>query len=854
MNHEDKRTEQSPLVADTPRFGSVEAKLDLRQQAEKLFRERMACSPEDLKALSLEEAQLLLHELQVHQIELEIQNEELWRVQVELDAAREIYFELYDLAPVGYVVVNNLGLILNANFAAATLLGCSPGSLAKQPFFRFIFKADQDVYFLLRKQLLFFERNSQACELRMVKRDETVIWVQLSTTVVQDKDDAPVYRIALIDITERKRAEIVLHRKQFMLARTEKIAQIGSWEWDVATDTVTWSDELFRIFQLEPAEPAPSLTEQSELYHPEDMERLKSAVEASVNKGTPYELELRAYRKDGTTRVCLARGQAEVAQGGRVTRLAGTLQDITERKRAEEALRASEERLREAQKMANVGNWEFDIATNKIWASDRAFEIFGLDPSTENTMEIAEVEACIRDREKVHQALVDLIEKDTPYNIEIEVHPANGFPPQFVHSIAKCTRTIEGFPKKVIGILQNITERKQAENEKLNLEARLSQAQKMEAIGTLAGGIAHDFNNILGAIIGYTEIARHDAPPDSPIANRLEKVLGAGQRAATLVKQILAFSRQANIERIPLIPSHIVKEAIKLLRPSMPSTIEIKQQIDTSTRPILADPTQVHQIIMNLCTNAYHAMEQTGGVLHITIEDCELSLGDLQKHPEVQPGGFVMLSIGDTGAGIDPVIRSKIFDPYFTTKEVGKGTGMGLSIVHGIVASYGGFVTCESEIGKGTVFNIFFPAIEVPVVSEVKPMAVTPSGTERILFIDDEEMLAELGKEMLEQLGYDVTISTCSLGAWSTFQSQPNHFDVVVTDQTMPGMTGMELSRRMLQIRPDIPIIICTGHSTLINKKQVLAEGVKGFTMKPLDKEGLATLLRKVLDESKMEG
>jgi len=254
---------------------------------------------------------------------------------------------------------------------------------------------------------------------------------------------------------------------------------------------------------------------------------------------------------------------------------------------------------------------------------------------------------------------------------------------------------------------------------------------------------------------------------------------------------------------------------------------------------------------MNLCTNASHAMEQTGGTLGIILEDRELSRENLQYQPEVQPGTFVMVSVSDTGTGIEPEILDKIFDPYFTTKEVGKGTGMGLAIVHGIVASYGGFVTCESKRGKGTVFKIFFPAIEEQTVPEVKPMDMTPSGTERILFIDDEVMLADLGKAMLERLGYDVTIKTSSLEALAIFQDQPERFDAVITDQTMSDLTGMDLARQILQIRPDIPIILCTGYSTLISEEQAKAQGVKGFAMKPLSKNEIAGLLRKVLDEKK---
>jgi len=391
--------------------------------------------------------------------------------------------------------------------------------------------------------------------------------------------------------------------------------------------------------------------------------------------------------------------------------------------------------------------------------------------------------------------------------------------------------------------------RKQTEEETQALQAQLLQAQKMEAIGTLAGGIAHDFNNILGAILGYAEIARDCIPPESEAIGYLGKVLLASERAATLVKQILAFSRQGNIDRMPLKPSHIVKEAIKLLRPSLPSTITINQKVEAATSFILADPTQVHQILMNLCTNAFHAMEQTGGTLEITLEDRELFRDNLQHKPELEPGMFVVLSVRDSGPGIPLAIRDKIFDPYFTTKEAGKGTGLGLAIIHGIITGYGGFVTCESEIGKGTIFEIFFPAIEEQVDSEIKSSKRTPSGNEHILLIDDEKMLVDVGKTMLERLGYVVTVRTSSLQALTLFQNHPAQFDAVITDQTMQGLTGMELAWKMLRIRPDLPIILCTGYSNLVDEEQAKHSGIKGFAMKPFTKQEIALLLRKVLDD-----
>ncbi len=400
----------------------------------------------------------------------------------------------------------------------------------------------------------------------------------------------------------------------------------------------------------------------------------------------------------------------------------------------------------------------------------------------------------------------------------------------------------------VLGIARNITDRKKAEEEKINLESRLQQAQKMEAIGTLAGGIAHDFNNILGAILGYAEIAREDSQEGSTIGKCLNKVLQAGLRAKELVKQILAFSRLAENQCIPLQPASIVKEAIKMLRPTLPTTIEIKQNISAKTGLVLADPTQLNQILMNLCTNAFHAMEKTGGKLDISLKEINLGPEDLTHEPNIAPGNFIHLSIQDSGPGIPAAIRDKIFDPYFTTKETGKGTGMGLSIVHGIVKSYGGFISLHSEPDQETAFNVFLPVLAKEVRQQIEIADQAPRGNERILFIDDEEILVEIGKEILGRLGYQVTGSTDSLKALNTFLKQPDQFDLVITDQTMPGMTGAELATKMMQVRPDLPIILCTGYSTIISEEQAKAMGIKEFVLKPLAKEDIAILIRKVLD------
>lgn len=377
----------------------------------------------------------------------------------------------------------------------------------------------------------------------------------------------------------------------------------------------------------------------------------------------------------------------------------------------------------------------------------------------------------------------------------------------------------------------------------------LQQSQKMEAVGTMPGGIAHDFNNILGIIIGYAGIAREDAPPGSKIVDALEKILVAGNRAKDLVNQILVFSRQTQVERIPLKPQPMIKEALKMLRASLPSTIEIRENISTEDLTMDADPTQLQQIVMNLCTNAFHAMEENGGVLTVVLEAAESISPDPAKPDSEKKNNSIRLSVTDTGKGIAPDIMDKIFVPFFTTKEQGKGTGMGLAIVYGIVQDYQGTIAVESQPGKGTTFHVYFPRAGGNAAANQVSTGVVPLGRERILFVDDEEFIVETGKQMLERLGYTVTTRQNSIEALKLFRKQPEAFDVVITDQTMPFMTGLELAQQMLRLRPDFPIILCTGYSNLVNEESAKKQGIKAFAYKPLTKYDFAVLVRQVLHE-----
>jgi PAS domain S-box-containing protein len=386
------------------------------------------------------------------------------------------------------------------------------------------------------------------------------------------------------------------------------------------------------------------------------------------------------------------------------------------------------------------------------------------------------------------------------------------------------TRIEEEGKQAILVNVMDVTEQKQAWEEKKELQIQLQNAQKMEAIGTLAGGIAHDFNNILLPIIGYTEMAMTDVPKDSLIRKNLAEVLKAAELAKGLVQQILTFSRRSEKERKPLKIQPIIKESLKLLRASLPTTVEIRQNIDNECGAILADPTRIYQVMMNLCTNAYHAMREKGGILEVALTEVNIDSPDLIPNLDLNPGTYLRLAVSDTGHGMDRAVVERIFDPYFTTKGPGEGTGLGLSVVHGIVRSHDGYITVYSELGEGTTFHIYLPRIEVkPKVPETISTEPAPKGKEHILFVDDDEQIVNVVQQILERLGYHVAARTSSVEALEAFQAQPEKFDLVITDMTMPNMIGTELAKRLIDIRPDIPIILCTGFSEAISEEKAKA-------------------------------
>ncbi len=385
----------------------------------------------------------------------------------------------------------------------------------------------------------------------------------------------------------------------------------------------------------------------------------------------------------------------------------------------------------------------------------------------------------------------------------------------------------------------------------IRMEERLRQVQKMESIGSLAGGIAHDFNNILFPIVGMAELLMEDLSPGSVGHENAQEILKAGKRGSDLVQQILAFSRQAEHKMMPVSIQLVLKEAIKLGRSSIPSYVEISQYFQNDCGLVMADPTQIHQIAMNLITNAFHAVEATGGKIHVKLKETALG-GDDIPGSDFESSRYALLSVSDTGCGISPDVIDKIFDPYFTTKEQGKGTGLGLAVVYGIVKEHGGDIKVYSEVGKGSTFDVYLPLIKKRSHAEsAETVKIHPTGEEHILLVDDEEVIIRLERQMLERLGYRVSYRTSSPDALKVFSANPYSFDLVITDMTMPTMTGDELARELIAVRGDIPIIICTGFSERIDEAKAATIGIKGVMMKPFVKSEMAGMLRKVLGQAK---
>ena len=561
------------------------------------------------------------------------------------------------------------------------------------------------------------------------------------------------------------------------------------------------------------------------------------------------EIEIECF--DGTHKTILHSAAPLLNAEQRVIGAVGVNQNITERKYAENALRESEEKFKYVFDHSLIGK-SITLPSGEMHTNDAFYRMLGYSKDEFLKLKWKEI-THPDDIELSQQAIGSLLagKKDSERFIKRYLHKDGSVVWAEVSTTLR--RDKKNNPLYFMSSINDITGRRRAEEDRERLQTQLIQAQKMESIGTLAGGIAHDFNNILSPIVGHTEMLMDDlSEENSAIRNSLKEIYSGALRARDLVQQILAFSRQEKSERKPMKMQPIIKEAMKLIRSTIPTTIAITQNFQADCGPVNADPTQIHQIVMNLAANAYHAMAETGGELKVDLKEIELGEHDL-INPDMSPGLYVCLSFADTGEGMSKDVMNRIFEPFFTTKEKGKGTGMGLSVVHGIVKHMKGEIQVYSEPGKGTEFRIYIPIVgsasEKQQTRANLPFETIPGGSERILLVDDEAVIIAMEKQVLERLGYQVTSRTGSMEALEAFRANPDKFDLVITDMSMPKMSGDKLASELVRIRPDIPILLCTGFSETMTDEKIKSLGLRGILMKPMMMKDLAQKIREVLDK-----
>jgi len=690
-------------------------------------------------------------------------------------------------------------------------------------------------------------------ETRVRLPDGSYRWVRFRGVCVRDANGKP-YRMAgsVSDIDAGKRAEDSLRESEERFALAVAGSSDGVLDWDIVNDRMFTSERAMRIAGVESTVTVRTRAEWVGLLkiHPDDVaaynEEWRRHLEgqSDVRDG-----EHRVMHPDGVYRWVRVRGMCVRDHDGNPIRFAGSVADIDAQKRAEYSLRQSEERFQLAVLGANQGLWDWDLTTDKLYLSPRAQELKGAaagEPIRPRREWIALSHYLPEDVDAVRHAISAHLRGATEhFSVEYRLRHPSSDTWYWCRERGIALRDENGRPYRMAGSMEDITESKRAESERDRLELQLRQAQKLEAIGTLAGGIAHDFNNILAAILGYGEMAQKDSAEGSRLRRHIDAAMSAGMRAKSLVERILAFSRGGVAERAPVHVQSVVNEALDLVAASLPTGIKLERRLAAGDAGVIGDPTQVHQVVMNLCANAIQAI-RSSGTLTVTLDVTEM--GDtIVATSTLARGSYLRLCVSDTGSGIAPQIRERMFDPFFTTKEVGVGTGLGLSLVHGIVTDLGGGIDIESQAGTGSTFIVYLPW-QCNVAASKQIESTVPNGTgETVLLVDDEHALVRLGEEMIAELGYEPVGFTSSVEALESFRSDPGRFRAILSDESMPEMTGSELAREVLRIRPDIPIVLMSGYVTSSLASRARDVGVREVLSKPLVARDIARSLANVL-------
>ncbi len=672
-------------------------------------------------------------------------------------------------------------------------------------------------------------------------------WVHGLGNLKFDDSKNPVELFGTIqDITERKRTEEALRESERRYATL--VRNLPGMAYRCKND-LDWTMEFIsdgcRSLTGYKAEELLNNagTSYADIIHPEDREMTWNLVQSALEDKRPFQMSYRITTKSGEQKWVWEQGQGIFEGRSDLIALEGFITDITGRKQTEEELKTLSTAVRQSPASVMIT----DPSGNIVYVNPKFCQLTGYsleEVKGENPRILKSGEVT----QEVYERLWQTILSGKEWRGELHNKKKNGdlyWEDVVISAILNELGDITHF----LAVKEDITERKQAEVERVRLEEQLHRSQKLETIGTLAGGIAHDFNNILTPIMGYADMAKSSLPSSDPLYDDLEHILNGANRAKQLVEQILLFSRQTERSRHPLKLQSIVKEALKLLRPSIPTTIEIRQTIDTCCDNVLADEVQMHQVILNLCTNAWQAMEEKGGVLTIEVQQVEIDEVTAKSYPNLKDEEYVLLTVSDTGVGIDEATLDRIFEPFFTTKAVDRGTGMGLAVVHGIVRSHEGEIVVRSEEKKGSTFYVYLPVAKARDEMVIEDLEAIQGGRESILVVDDEEAVAKVIEMMLEQFGYRVEVFNASTDALRAFHQQASNYDLVISDLTMPNMTGLLLSEKLHEIRPEFPTIIMTGYGENLSEELLEYYGIHKVIGKPITIRELAGGIRQVLDK-----